>query len=63
MTYSFAGDRMRLLQARARRRMACIPHSQDLLTRLLAPLAADRIAVDDVVVHPMFRSLQLGSEL
>lgn len=49
--------------ARARRRMACIPHSQDLLTRLLAPLAADRIAVDDVVVHPMFRSLHVGSEL
>ncbi len=33
--------------------MDTISNCKDLLMRLLAPMVADRIAIDDVVVHPI----------
>ena len=55
--FSLASGSHRLL-VRARRRMEALPHCQDLLNRLLCPLVANRICVNDVVAHPAFHSLQ-----
>ncbi len=56
-SFSLASGSHRLL-VRARRRMAALPHCEDLLRRLLCPIAALRISVNDVVAHPVFHALQ-----